>query len=107
MIHAESSDIIEKITALEALRQKLDKDLLKIQEDELELDEECNECFSFAFGPSPDGPCIVESVRDRLAYEESLTKNPNARPFEAHAVSSQSIRRKKGYYSVSESLAYS
>ncbi|KAF9506983.1 hypothetical protein BS47DRAFT_1489112 [Hydnum rufescens UP504] len=96
LIHAESSEIVAKISGLEALRQKLDKDLLKIQEEELELDDECNSIPDCLFGPSPDGPCVVESVQDRLAYEETVSKNPNVRPSEAHVMASQSIRRKKG-----------
>lgn len=41
LINNEISEITRKIDALDAIRQKLEQDLLKLQEDELELDDEC------------------------------------------------------------------
>ena len=37
---SEISEITNKIEALDAIRTKLEQDLLKLQEDELELDDE-------------------------------------------------------------------
>lgn len=37
----EIADITAKIEALDAIRAKLERDLLKLQEEELELDDEC------------------------------------------------------------------
>lgn len=44
LINSEIVEITHKIEALDAMRQKLEQDLLKLQEDELELDDECM-CF--------------------------------------------------------------
>ena len=41
MINSEIAEITHKIEALDAIRSKLEQDLLKLQEDELELDDEC------------------------------------------------------------------
>ena len=40
LISSEISEITHKITALDAIRIRLEQDLLKLQEDELELDDE-------------------------------------------------------------------
>jgi mitochondrial division protein 1 len=41
LINNEIAEITHKIEALDAIRTKLEQDLLKLQEDELELDDEC------------------------------------------------------------------
>lgn len=46
LIGNEIDDITHKIEALDAMRVKLEQDLLKLQEDELELDDE-RMCRSF------------------------------------------------------------
>lgn len=40
LIHSEIAEITNKIEALDGIRAKLEQDLLKLQEDELELDDE-------------------------------------------------------------------
>jgi hypothetical protein len=41
LIDSEIEEITHKIKALDGIRTKLERDLLKLQEDELELDDEC------------------------------------------------------------------
>ena len=41
LIHSEISEITNKIEALDGIRVKLEQDLLRLQEDDLELDDEC------------------------------------------------------------------
>lgn len=41
LINSEIAEITHKIEALDSIRSKLEQDLLKLQEDELELDDEC------------------------------------------------------------------
>lgn len=40
LIHSEITEITNKIEALDDIRVKLEQDLLKLQEDDLELDDE-------------------------------------------------------------------
>jgi mitochondrial division protein 1 len=40
-VNSEIEEITHKIQALDGIRAKLERDLLKLQEDELELDDEC------------------------------------------------------------------
>ncbi|THH06660.1 hypothetical protein EW145_g3937 [Phellinidium pouzarii] len=65
----EIAEITHKIDALDAIRARLDADLLKLKEDELELDDE------------------LEGVRERMEFEESKT---SARRID------HSSRRRKG-----------
>ena len=41
LLNSEIAEITHKIEALDAIRTKLEQDLLKLQEDELELEDEC------------------------------------------------------------------
>jgi hypothetical protein len=41
LINNEIAEITQKIEALDVLRDRLEQDLLKLQEEELELDDEC------------------------------------------------------------------
>ena len=41
LVNSEIEEITHKIQALDGIRTKLERDLLKLQEDELELDDEC------------------------------------------------------------------
>jgi len=41
LVNSEIEEITHKIQALDGIRAKLERDLLKLQEDELELDDEC------------------------------------------------------------------
>lgn len=41
LIHSEIDEITRKIEALDAIKAQLEHDLLKLQEEELELDDEC------------------------------------------------------------------
>ncbi|KAI0318002.1 WD40-repeat-containing domain protein [Amylostereum chailletii] len=73
LIHSEISEITHKIAALDAIRSKLEDDLLKLQEDELELDDE------------------LDMVQEQLNLEESRTRKGGSQP--SHMTSS---RRRKG-----------
>ena len=50
LLNNEIVEVTHKIDALDAIRTKLEQDLLKLQEDELELDDECTSRF--------DGPAL-------------------------------------------------
>ncbi|CAL1696629.1 unnamed protein product [Somion occarium] len=76
LISAEIAEITHKIEALDAIRNKLEQDLLKLQEDELELDDE------------------LEGVKERLELEESTSRPPKSPTQQAHLP--QSSRRRKG-----------
>ncbi|TDL22407.1 WD40 repeat-like protein [Rickenella mellea] len=72
LMNNEIVEITNKIHALDVIRAKLEEDLLKLQEDELELDDE------------------LEGVRERMDIEEA--KRPSAKLHTA----TQSSRRRKG-----------
>jgi len=48
-VNNEVTDITTKIEALDAIRAKLEQDLLKLQEEELELDDECELTLTLPF----------------------------------------------------------
>lgn len=74
LINSEIVEITNKIEALDAMRAKLEHDLLKLQEDELELDDE------------------LEGVKERLELEESTSRTRGV----VHVDHIQSSRRRKG-----------
>ncbi|KDQ17489.1 hypothetical protein BOTBODRAFT_171966 [Botryobasidium botryosum FD-172 SS1] len=76
LIHSEISEIARKIAALDAVRERLEGDLMKLQEDELELDDE------------------LEGVEERFTYEEFNTSRPSS--VSTSTLSSRSSRRRKG-----------
>ncbi|KAI0344093.1 WD40 repeat-like protein [Trametopsis cervina] len=76
LIHNEITEITNKIEALDAVRSKLEQDLLKLQEDELELDDE------------------LEGVKERLAAEQSTNSSSKTSHHQPHIA--QSSRRRKG-----------
>ncbi|KZT06242.1 WD40 repeat-like protein [Laetiporus sulphureus 93-53] len=75
LINSEIAEITHKIEALDAMRARLEQDLLKLQEDELELDDE------------------LEGVKERLEIEESRSRTRGA-PVTEHLP--HSSRRRKG-----------
>ncbi|KAI0935858.1 hypothetical protein AcV5_004161 [Taiwanofungus camphoratus] len=75
LINNEIAEISNKIDALDAMRAKLEQDLLRLQEDELELHDE------------------LEGVKERLELEESTSRTRS--PAHANHVL-QSSRRRKG-----------
>ncbi|EIN13432.1 WD40 repeat-like protein [Punctularia strigosozonata HHB-11173 SS5] len=79
LINNDIAEITHKIETLDALRSKLEKDLLKLQEDELELDDE------------------LQGVQERLEFEETA-RRPPAVPAQAAPTPhiAQSSRRRKG-----------
>ncbi|KAF8329086.1 WD40-repeat-containing domain protein [Cantharellus anzutake] len=77
LLVAEVADISEKINSLENLRKGIDLQLLKLQEDDLELSEE------------------LEGVEDRLAFEESSLPGKDLH-MPATQYSVRPIRRKRG-----------
>ena len=91
LINNEIEEISHKIEALDAIRSKLEHDLLKLQEEELELDDECTSSFAVATVSLPQ-QFTVEGVRERLELEES-THSRNL----AHSVHlPHTSRRRKG-----------
>ncbi|KAI0638999.1 WD40 repeat-like protein [Trametes polyzona] len=76
LINNEIDEITHKIEALDAIRAKLEQDLLKLQEEELELDDE------------------LEGVRERLELEESASQPSRSQSRTAHLTLSS--RRRKG-----------
>ena len=94
LINNEIEEITHKIDALDAMRAKLEEDLLKLQEDELELDDEC-ECLSLISEDSSlsRGWPVVEGVKERLELETSSSR-PGKSPHPGHMA--HSSRRRKG-----------
>ncbi|THU90750.1 WD40 repeat-like protein [Dendrothele bispora CBS 962.96] len=75
LINSEITEITHKIEALDDIRAKLERDLLKLQEDELELDDE------------------LEGVKERLEFEQTSSRRSSS----ANALQiPQSSRRRKG-----------
>ncbi|KAJ7480123.1 WD40-repeat-containing domain protein [Mycena galericulata] len=75
LIHSEIAEISLKIAALDGIRAKLEQDLLKLHEDDLELDDE------------------LEGVKERLEFEQSQRpQKASAQPFHLPHTS----RRRKG-----------
>ncbi|KAJ7102446.1 WD40-repeat-containing domain protein [Mycena belliarum] len=74
LIHNEITEITLKIAALDGIRAKLEQDLLKLHEDELELDDE------------------LEGVKERLEFEQSQRPQSAAQPLHLPHTS----RRRKG-----------
>ncbi|KAF9234970.1 WD40-repeat-containing domain protein [Melanogaster broomeanus] len=75
LIQSEISEIENKIKALDLIREQLEGDLLKIQEDELELDDE------------------LEGVRERLQFEDQASNHRVTTAQVPHVAPS---RRRKG-----------
>ncbi|OCH94154.1 WD40 repeat-like protein [Obba rivulosa] len=76
LINNDIEEITHKIEALDAMRAKLEQDLLKLQEEELELDDE------------------LEGVKERLELEDSSSRAPSNPAEVVHAL--YSSRRRKG-----------
>ncbi|PSS37147.1 hypothetical protein PHLCEN_2v1020 [Hermanssonia centrifuga] len=76
LIHNDIAEITHKIEALDAIRVKLEQDLLRLQEDELELDDE------------------LEGVQERLELEESTGHPPKNAQHHSHVPLTS--RRRKG-----------
>lgn len=69
LIHSEIEEITHKIQALDGIRARLEQDLLKLQEEELELDDECmsnGSLFNFVLIRSDSGGC--EGAHQLRAY---------------------------------------
>lgn len=72
LINNEIEEIMSKIVTLNNIRAKLEQDLLKLQEDELELDDERKSTpllLSQRFNLE-----IVQGVRERIDFEQSNGK---------------------------------
>ncbi|KAF8060982.1 WD40-repeat-containing domain protein [Lyophyllum atratum] len=76
LINSEIAEITNKIEALDSIRAKLEQDLLKLQEDELELDDE------------------LVGVKERLEYEQASNRTPKTPAQPLHLPPSS--RRRKG-----------
>ena len=91
LINSEIAEITHKIEALDAIRVKLEQDLLKLQEDELELDDECNHLISSP--PIRFSFCLVEGVKERLRFEQQQSSTQTLEHFP------QTSRRRRGVFS--------
>ncbi|KAI4519870.1 WD40 repeat-like protein [Schizophyllum commune Loenen D] len=76
LIHNEIDEITRKIATLDSIRLKLEDDLVKLQEDELELDDE------------------LEGVKERVEFEQSQSRQTSASAQQLHLP--HSSRRRKG-----------
>ncbi|KAF6766448.1 Trp-Asp repeat-containing protein [Ephemerocybe angulata] len=76
LVNGEITEITHKIRALDDVRQKLEQDLLKLQEDELELDDE------------------LEGVKERMRFEEAISSQHPELNSSLHLPPSS--RRRKG-----------
>ncbi|KAI9572587.1 WD40-repeat-containing domain protein [Boletus coccyginus] len=61
LVQSEISEVENRIKSLDLIREQLERDLLKIQEDELELDAE------------------LQGIQERLEFEEATSKHPKKR----------------------------
>lgn len=52
LVNNEIAEITTKIEALDAIRAKLEQNLLKLQEEELELDDECEHLLALSIQPA-------------------------------------------------------
>lgn len=92
LIHSEVEEITNKIQALDGIRAKLEKDLLKLQEDELELDDErelyssLRRCLIITF-------TVVEGVKERMKFEQAASR-PTDHPVQNLHLPPSSRRRK-------------
>lgn len=73
LLSSEIAEITHKIEALDAIRSKLEQDLIKLQEDDLELEDE------------------LAGVQERLQFEEAGSKDKTQNHY-----GTQSSRRRKG-----------
>ncbi|KAJ3503759.1 hypothetical protein NMY22_g18136 [Coprinellus aureogranulatus] len=78
LVRGEIEEITHKIRALEDVRKKLEKDLLRFQEDELELDDE------------------LEGVKERMRFEEAISTQHPAGSNDKSMHLPASSRRRKG-----------
>ncbi|KAF8845485.1 WD40 repeat-like protein [Paxillus ammoniavirescens] len=76
LVQSEITEVQNKIKTLDLIREQLERDLLKIQEDELELDDE------------------LEGVRERLEFEDLASKHHKLPTAQAPHVAPS--RRRKG-----------
>lgn len=92
LINSEIEEIANKIAALDSIRAKLGQDLLKLQEDELELDDERG-CICFhALTPGVDSNDVVQGVKERMEFEQSASKTSSAQALHIPPTT----RRRKG-----------
>ena len=94
MINSEIAEITHKIEALDSIRASLQEKLLKLQEEELELDDECMcriaSCENMALSAFS---MTVVGVKERVKFEESIRPSkPSNRPTPLPS----SSRRRKG-----------
>ncbi|KAG8220163.1 WD40-repeat-containing domain protein [Butyriboletus roseoflavus] len=76
LVQSEISEVEHKIKALDLIREQLERDLLKIQEDELELDAE------------------LQGIQERLEFEQATFKHHKVATPQTHHVPPS--RRRKG-----------
>ena len=102
LVNSEIEEITHKIQALDGIRAKLEQDLLKLHEDELELDDECKPFDSvyhcrrskfFFFSK-------VEGVKERMEFEQASSQSQKNMVQNLHLPPSSRRRRGMYYYLV-------
>lgn len=94
-MQSEISEVENKIKALDLIHDQLERDLLKIQEDELELDAE--RAFTCRSGSWPSAHhSSVQGIQERLEFEEATSKHHKVAAPQTHHVPPS--RRRKGMY---------
>jgi len=98
LINSEVEEITNKIQALDGIRAKLEQDLLKLQEDELELDDECERIIPSVDLRHVNVTKLVEGVKERLKFEEASSQSKINSVANLHLPPSS--RRRKGMFSI-------
>lgn len=73
LIQSEVSEVENKIKALDLIREQLERDLLKIQEDELELDAERMSLLLASYQSAHH--TSVQGIHERLQFEQATFKH--------------------------------
>lgn len=92
LINNEIEEISRKIEALDAIRAKLEQDLLKLQEEELELDDECTFFFCACLGITSQMMFVCSRRRSRTSRARGVRKSTCQKPL---AFSSLATKLKK------------
>lgn len=94
LTRSEIEEINNKIQALDNIRTKLEQDLLRLQEEELELDDERKQVYSILWTIYSSSRLSVEGVRERTKFEQTAERHPE--PLVPNLHLPESSRRRKG-----------
>lgn len=93
LVNSEIEEITHKIQALDSIRAKLERDLLKLQEDELELNDECKFFNSALLLRKTSSFLTVEGVKERMKFEQASRQPHKTTVQNLHLPSSSRRRR--------------